>query len=78
MVRGETMSKDYREQAQLEDIADNQYNLQEYWQELSDYERGEYDGLSGYNCDPKESEEYQRGFADGYEYAQQKGANDNG
>jgi hypothetical protein len=72
------MSKDYREQAQLEDIADKQYNLQEYWQELSDYERGEYDGLSGYTCDPEESEEYKRGFADGYEYAQRMGANDNG
>jgi len=72
------MSKDYREQAQLETLADKQYNLQEYWQELSDYERGEYDGLSGYNCDPDESEEYKRGFADGYEYAQIIGANDNG
>jgi hypothetical protein len=72
------MSKDYQEQAQLETMADKQYNLQEYWQELADYERGEYDALSGYRCDPKESEEYQRGFADGYEYAQRIGANQDG
>lgn len=72
------MSRDYQEQSQLETLADKQYNLQEYWQELTDYERGEYDGLSGYNCDPSESEEYQRGFADGYEYAQRMGANING
>ena len=71
------MSKDYREQAQLEDVADKQYNMQEYWQELTDYERGEYDALNGYNCDPEESEEYQRGFGDGYEYAQRIGANSN-
>ena len=72
------MSKDYQEQAQLETLADKQYNLQEYWQELTDYERGEYDGLSGYNCDPSESEDYKRGFAEGYEYAQRMGANING
>jgi len=72
------MSRDAREQAQLEALADKQYNLQEYWQELTDYDRGEYDGLSGYNCDPSESEDYKRGFADGYEYAQRMGANING
>jgi hypothetical protein len=72
------MSRDAREQAQLETLADKQYNLQEYWQELTDYDRGEYDGLSGYNCDPSESEDYKRGFADGYEYAQRMGANING
>ena len=72
------MSRDYQEQSQLETLADKQYNLQEYWQELTDYERGEYDGLSGFNCDPSESEEYQRGFADGYEYAQIIGASVNG
>ena len=72
------MSKDYQEQSQLETLADKQYNLQEYWQELTDYERGEYDGLSGFNCDPSESEQYQRGFADGYEYAQIMGANIDG
>ena len=72
------MSRDYQEQSQLETLADKQYNLQEYWQELSDYERGEYDGLSGYTCDPDESEEYKRGFADGYAYAQRIGANING
>lgn len=71
------MSKDYQEQAQLETLADKQYNLQEYWQELTDYERGEYDGLSGYSCDPEESEDYKRGFADGYEHAQIIGANIN-
>jgi len=72
------MSRDYQEQSQLETLADKQYNLQEYWQELTDYERGEYDGLSGFNCDPSESAEYQRGFADGYEYAQITGASING
>ena len=72
------MSRDYQEQSQLETLADKQYNLQDYWQELTDYERGEYDGLSGFNCDPSESEEYQRGFADGYEYAQIIGASVNG
>lgn len=72
------MSRDAIEQAQLETLADKQYNLQEYWQELTDYERGEYDGLSGFNCDPSESEQYQRGFADGYEYAQIIGASING
>ena len=45
---------------------------------MTDYERGEYDGLSGYNCDPEESEDYKRGFADGYEEAQIMGANING
>ena len=72
------MSKDYQEQSQLETLADKQYNLQEYWQELTDYERGEYDGLSGFNCDPSESEDYKRGFADGYEHAQIIGASING
>lgn len=72
------MSRDAREQSQLETLADKQYNLQEYWQELTDYERGEYDGLSGYNCDPSESEDYKRGFADGYECAQIIGASING
>jgi hypothetical protein len=72
------MSRDYQEQSQLETLADKQYNLQEYWQELTDYDRGEYDGLSGYKCDPDESEEYKRGFADGYEYAQIIGADING
>ena len=72
------MSRDAVEQAQLETLADKQYNLQEYWQELTDYERGEYDALSGFNCDPSESEQYQRGFADGYEYAQIIGASING
>ena len=71
------MSKDYQEQAHLEDLAENTYNMQQYWQEFTDMERGEYDALNGYNCDPEESEQYKQGFAQGYEYAQQIGANNN-
>ena len=42
------MSKDYREQAQLEDIADRAYNMYQYFKELTSYERGEYDCIHGY------------------------------
>ena len=63
------MSKDAREQAQLETLADKQYNLQEYWQELTDYERGEYDALHGYPVsDADESPDYYTGYGDAYEY----------
>ena len=39
------MSRDAREQAQLEDIADTTYNMYQYFKELTEYERGEYDAL---------------------------------
>ena len=69
------MSKDYQEQAQLEDLAENTYNMQQYFQEFTDMERGEYDGVNGFNCDPDGNESYQEGYRTGYEYAQKIGAN---
>ena len=51
-------------------------NMYQYFKEMTDYERGEYDALHGFNCDG-ETEDYKEGFARGYEYAQQIGANSN-
>ena len=42
------MSKDYQEQAHLEDVADARYNMYQYFKELTSYERGEYDCIHGY------------------------------
>ena len=40
------MSKDYREQSQLEDEADEKYlTMYQYYKQLTDFERGEYDAL---------------------------------
>lgn len=65
------MSKDYREQAQLEDIADTTYNMYQYFKEFTDYERGEYDALHGYPVsDAEESPDYYSGYGDAYAYLQ--------
>jgi len=75
------MSKDYREQSQLEDEADEKYlTMYQYYKELTDFERGEYDALHSYAFDESEesNKEYTEGYRTGYAYAQQMGANDNG
>ena len=64
------MSKDAREQAQLEDIADTTYNMYQYFKELTDYERGEYDALHGYPVEDNESQDYLSGYGDAYAYLQ--------
>ncbi len=65
------MSRDAREQAQLEDIADTTYNMYQYFKELTDYERGEYDALHGYPVsDAEESPDYYSGYGDAYAYLQ--------
>ena len=48
--------------------------MQQYFQEFTDLERGEYDGVNGFNCDPDGNESYQEGYRTGYEYAQKIGA----
>mgnify|MGYP000017623351 CR=1 FL=1 len=68
------MSKDYREQAQLEDIADRAYNMYQYFKELSSYERGEYDCIHGYPAMEAEDNDYYDGYAKAYEYLQMMGA----
>jgi len=70
------MSKDAREQAQLEDEADEKYlTMYQYFKELTDYERGEYDALHGYPVsDAEESPDYYSGYGDAYEYLQVMGA----
>lgn len=66
------MSKDYREQSQLEDDADEKYlTIYQYFKELTDYERGEYDALHGYPVsDADESPDYLSGYGDAYTYLQ--------
>ena len=64
------MSKDYREQAHLEDIADTTYNMYQYFKELTEYERGEYDALHGYPVADNESPDYLSGYGDAYTYLQ--------
>ena len=64
------MSKDAREQAQLEDIADTTYNMYQYFKELTDYERGEYDALHGYPVEDNEAPDYLSGYGDAYAYLQ--------
>ena len=74
------MSKDAIQQAQLEDIADEKYlTMYQYYKELTDYERGEYDALHSYPFDESEeaNKEYTEGYRTGYEYAQRMGAKDN-
>ena len=52
------MSKDYREQSQLEDDADEKYlTMYQYYKELTDFERGEYDALHSYPFDESEEDE---------------------
>ena len=55
---------------------DNVVNMYQYFKEMTDYERGEYDALHGFACDD-ETKDYIEGYARGYEYAQQMGANSN-
>ena len=53
------MSKDAIQQAQLEDLAEKTYNMQQYFQEFTDMERGEYDGIHGFHPDPDGNEALQ-------------------
>ena len=68
------MSKDAIQQAQLEDLAEKTYTMQQYFQEFTDMERGEYDGIHGFQPDQDGNEAYQEGYRSGYEYAQRIGA----
>jgi hypothetical protein len=77
------MSKDAIQQAQLEDLAEKTYTMQQYFQEFTDMERGEYDGIHGFHPDQDGNEAYQEGYRNGYEYAQREyaqriGAEQNG
>jgi len=71
------MSKDYQEQAHLEDVADARYNMYQYFKELTSYERGEYDCIHGYPALEEEDKDYYDGYGRAYEYLQMKGANSN-
>lgn len=68
------MSKDAREQAQLEDVDEAVYNLYEGFKSLTEYEKGEYDGLSGFPPLMDKSQDYYDGYNKGYAYAQQRSA----
>lgn len=72
------MSKDAIQQAQLEDLAEKTYTMQQYFQEFTDLERGEYDGIHGFYPDRDGNEAYLEGYRTGYEYAQRIGANQDG
>ena len=72
------MSKDAIQQAQLEDLAEKTYTMQQYFQEFTDLERGEYDGIHGFHPDHDGNEAYLDGHRTGSEYAQRIGANQDG
>ena len=67
--------------AHLEDVADEGTICTSIINSLTDYERGEYDCFTLVYPALEESEEsnkdYTEGFRQGYEYAQQMGANSN-
>lgn len=49
---------------------DNVVNMYQYFKEMTDYERGEYDALHGYPVMDDESPDYYTGYGDAYEYLQ--------